>query len=263
MRARALLAALAALPILAALAMMSPPAKAERLVASVSNYRVLITSSFSGLDLVLFGSVERDGTSTPRRSGYDIVATVTGPRETEVTRRKERVAGIWVNVDSRSFVDVPSYLAVLATKPVDAIGGPELARRLRLGLADTTLPQQIGSELTDVRDDPFRMAFLRLKTERGLYLEKSNAVTFLTPTLYRTSIPLPAEVPTGEYDVDVKLFADNAMIARAPEAFEIVKFGFEQFVAGAARDYGLLYGLATATMALMTGWIASIVFRRD
>jgi hypothetical protein len=52
-------------------------------------------------------------------------------------------------------------------------------------------------------------------------------------------------------------------VARAPEAFEIVKFGFENFVANAARDYSLLYGLATAVMALMTGWIASIVFRRD
>jgi uncharacterized protein (TIGR02186 family) len=240
------------------------PAAAERLVASVSNHRVLITSSFNGTELVLFGSVERDGTSVPRHSGYDIVVTVTGPRETEVTRRKERVAGIWVNVEARTFVDVPSYLAVLSTKPVDSIAGADMARRLRLGLADTLLPQQIGPDLGDVvRDDPFRVAFLRLKTERGLYMEAPNAVTFLTPTLYRTSIPLPAEVPIGDYDVDVKLFADNTMIARTPEAFEVIKVGFEQFVANAARDNSLLYGLATALMALLTGWIASIVFRRD
>jgi uncharacterized protein (TIGR02186 family) len=237
------------------------PVAAERIVASVSNHRVRITSSFTGLELILFGSVERDGTSVPRRSGYDIVVTVTGPRETVVTRHKDRVAGIWVNAESRTFVDVPSYLAVLATKPIDAIAGAETARRLRLGLADTLLPQQIGSDVADVvPDDPFRMAFLRLKSERNLYLEAPNAVTFLTPTLYRTSIPLPAEVPIGDYDVDVKLFADNTMIARASSAFEITKVGFEQFVAGAARDYSLVYGLATAAMALMTG---SIMFRRD
>lgn len=261
MRARISLAACA---LLVLCCVPSGPAAAERIVASVSNHRVRITSSFTGLELVLFGSVERDGTSVPRHSGYDIVVTVTGPRETVVTRRKERVAGIWVNVESRSFVDVPAYLAVLATKPIDAIAGPEVARRLRLGLADTLLPQQIGADLADVvRDDPFRMAFLRLKSDRGLYLEAPNAVTFLTPTLYRTSIPLPAEVPVGDYDVDVKLFADNTMIARTSSAFEIIKVGFEQFVASAARDYSLLYGLATAAMALMTGWLASIVFRRD
>jgi uncharacterized protein (TIGR02186 family) len=53
------------------------------------------------------------------------------------------------------------------------------------------------------------------------------------------------------------------MVARATSAFEIVKVGFEQFVVTAARDYGLFYGLATAMMAVFTGWFASVVFRRD
>ena len=46
-------------------------------------------------------------------------------------------------------------------------------------------------------------------------------------------------------------------------AFEIVKVGFEQFVANTAQQHGLVYGLVTAVMALMTGWMASIVFRKD
>ena len=39
--------------------------------------------------------------------------------------------------------------------------------------------------------------------------------------------------------------------------------GFEQFVATTARQNGFIYGLVTAFMALMTGWMASIVFRKD
>ena len=31
----------------------------------------------------------------------------------------------------------------------------------------------------------------------------------------------------------------------------------------AAREHGVLYGLTTVVMALATGWMASIVFRRD
>ena len=34
------------------------PAQAERLVVSLSNHRVAVTSSFTGEDLVLFGTVE-------------------------------------------------------------------------------------------------------------------------------------------------------------------------------------------------------------
>ena len=240
------------------------PAQAERIVSSLATHQVFITSQFVGLDLVLFGSVEPDANSVPRRGRYDLVITVTGPRETQVTRRKERILGVWVNAASREFVDVPSYLAVLSTRPYEDITSQELRRRLQLGLERTLLPQQIGADLGDVaRDDPFRQAFLRLKVQRRLYVERTSGVTFLTPTLFRTTIPLPAVVPVGNYEVDLKLFADGEMVARAPSAFEIVKVGFEQFVATSAQNHGLLYGLATVMLALMTGWFASVVFRKD
>jgi hypothetical protein len=35
-----------------------------------------------------------------------------------------------------------------------------------------------------------------------------------------------------------------------------------QFVVKSSIDYSLIYGLATIGMALLTGWIASIAFRR-
>jgi uncharacterized protein (TIGR02186 family) len=104
---------------------------------------------------------------------------------------------------------------------------------------------------------------VRLRAEHGLYREETSAVTFLTPTLFRTSIPLPAEVPIGTYDVEIKLFSDGALVTRTETALEIVKVGFEQFVATNARQNGIGYGLATALMALMTGWMASVVFRKD
>lgn len=240
------------------------PARAERLVASLSTHRVLITSNFTGAELFLFGTVERDGANELRRGGYDIVATVTGPRQTLVTRRKDRVFGIWVNVDSRTFVEVPSYLATLANKPLDGITTPDRLRRLQLGVQNTVLPQRIGPDFADVvPNDPVRMAFVRLQGERERYFDGPNAITFLTPTLFRATIPLPADIPIGTYEVDLKLFANGAVIARTNSAFEIIKVGFEQFVATSAREHGLLYGLATALMAVMTGWLASVVFRKD
>jgi uncharacterized protein (TIGR02186 family) len=244
--------------------LVSGPAAAERIVSSLSVHRVMITQSFTGLDIVLFGTVERDAVTVPRRSGYDLAVTVTGPREWFVTRRKERVAGIWVNAESRVFVDVPAYLAVLATRPFDDFTSADAQRRLQLGIRGHLLPQEIGSDVADVvPDDPFRMAFVRLREQRRLYVEQTGAVTFLTPQLFRATIPLPPEIPIGNYEIDIKLFADGAMIARANSAFEIVKVGFERFVANAAQNYGLLYGLAAVLMALMTGWFASVVFRRD
>lgn len=251
-------------PILLILLAGISPAAAEQLVVSLSNHRVAVTSNFVGEDLVLFGTIEPDAARTPLRPPYDLAVTVTGPRMTLRTRRKERMLGIWVNVDSREFVRAPSYLAVLSNRPTANIASADLLRRLQVGIDNFLLPQRIGPDIADtVRDDPFRVAFVRLESQRGLYREVSTAVTFLTPTVFRVAIPLPADAPTGNYAIDVKLFAGGEMVSRTNSALEVIKAGFEQYVADAARDYGLLYGLLTVLMALLIGWFGSVVFRRD
>jgi len=238
--------ALAGLLLVAGMAFALSPARAERLIVSVSNHRVTVTPNYSGEELVLFGSVERDANTPASRASYDLVVTVIGPRADMVTRRKERKFGIWINTDYREFLKVPTYLALFSNRPFDAIASPEVQRRQQLGLNNVLLTQRVGTDYADVvPNDAFRSAFVRLRMEHGLYREETSAVTFLTPTLFRTGIPLPAEVPIGTYEVD------------------IVKVGFEQFVATTARPDGFVYGLVTAFMALMTGWMASIVFRKD
>ena len=207
-----------------ALAISAGPGAAERLVTSLSDHRVMVTSSFIGEQLVLFGGIEQDAASRPRRA----------------------------------------YLAVLSNRPLDAITNAETLRRMQLGLDNIPLPQRASVNIADAAsDDPFRVSFINIKREHGLYREASNGVTFLAKELFRASIPLPADVPIGTYEVDVRLFADAAQLARASSPFEVYKSGFEQVVTNAARDHGVLYGLATAVMAVATGWFASVVFRRD
>src|SRR6201987_5025489 len=223
------LALLATLPAIRA-------AQAERLIASVSNHRVTVTPNYSGEELVLFGSVERDANTPPSRTSYDLVVTVIGPRADMVTRRKERRFGIWINTDYREFLKVPTYLALFANRPFDAIASPEVQRRQQLGLDNVLLTQRVGPDYADVvPNDVFRRAFLRLQEQHGLYREDTSAATFLTPTLFRTGIPLPAEVPIGTYEIEIKLFSNGAFVGKTETAFEIVKVGFEQFVATTAR----------------------------
>lgn len=261
-RACAVLAGFAALAGFAVLA--ASPAAAERLIASISTHRVGVTSSFTGDELVVFGGIEPDAQSRTRRGGYDVVVTVTGPRQNLVTYQKSRVLGLWINVDSRVFENAPAYLAVLANRPLDQIANPETLRRLQLGLDNVLLLQRAAVTIADASvEDPFRQAFIKLQSRKGLYREDPTGVTFMSPALYRASVPLPAEVPVGSYQVEVRLFADGALIARTPSAFEVYKAGFEQVVTNAARDHGFVYGLATVAMALATGWFASVVFRRD
>ena len=158
-----------------------------------------------------------------------------------MTFRKERVLGIWINADSRVFDNVPSYLAVLANRPLDAI-----ANR-RNAAAAAARPRQCrrccsapAVTIADASaDDPFRQAFLQAAgRSSSSTARRPTAITFLTPTLFRAAIPLPAEVPIGNYEVDVRLFADGALIARTTSAFEVYKAGFEQIVTNARARHG-------------------------
>jgi uncharacterized protein (TIGR02186 family) len=241
---------------------IGPPAGAERLVTSVSSHRVLISSNFTGTEIVLFGSIEDEPAN--REGGYDIVVTVRGPAQTFITRRKARVLGIWVNAESRQFIQVPSYLAVMTSRPAKELGPPDFLRRNRIGIVNHTLQQRIGADYGDVvPQDPFRTAFLRVKMEEGLFYEEPTGVTFLTPTLFRATVPLPGIAPTGNYEVETLLLSAGAVIAREATAIEVVKTGFEELFARAAREHGFMYGLATAMLALGTGLLANFIFRRD
>src|SRR3954471_15288383 len=148
---------------LASGAFAAEDARAERLIASVSNHRVTVTPNYAGEELVLFGSVEKDDSTPPARGNYNLVVTVAGPRTDLVTWRKQRRFGIWINAESRQFLQVPSYLAVFSTRQIDAIAPADVQRRQQLGINNVLLTQRVGTDFADVvASDPFRSAFVRL-----------------------------------------------------------------------------------------------------
>ncbi|MCJ8143770.1 TIGR02186 family protein [Ancylobacter sp. A5.8] len=257
-----MIAPLARLLVLALL-LAAGPAGATELVLSLSKPRVTITSSFTGDSIVLFGVIE-PGADAPTDVTYDVVISARGPNESFVTWRKERRFGLWTNGDSRTFVAAPSYLAVLSNRPPAQIAAPDILRQEQAGFAQNRLLQRLGTDYADVvPGDPFRQAFLRVKQTQGLYLERTDAVEFLAPRVFRAAIPLPGIAPVGRYDVVVKLFANGDMLKRGATTLDVAKVDFEQAVATAAQDHAWLYGIVTALGALMVGFIGNLVFRRD
>ena len=85
-------------------------------------------------------------------------------------------------------------------------------------------------------DEPFRQALLRLGFGRRSISRIRAAIAFLTPAIFRAGIPLPATAPPSNYDVEIVLFTDTVILARAQTNFELVKTG-EQQVGEIARDW--------------------------
>ncbi len=237
-------------------------AHAERLVLSLSTNLVAIGSTYTGARLVAFGVIERDSQTVSRSGPYDVVVTVRGPREAVTVRQKEQLGPIWLNRSQQKFVQVPSFLAVVSSRPVDDTVSEVMRRRFRLGIqAVVSAPEfSVGR---GGEGDQFRDALVRLKGRDRLYFESPRAVTFVTGEFFRAPILLPATAPVGNYDVEVSLLADGIVVARRNASFELVKTGLEEQITEFARDRPVMSGFVAAGMALFFGWLASVIFRRD
>ena len=236
---------------------------AETLVTALSDPSVKITSNFTGAEIVVFGVVERDAVTVERPDPYDIVVVVNGPKETIVTRRKDRVFGVWVNNEAVRFIDIPTFYALHGTRKLDDIADGKLLWDRQIGAANLDMRVELDDEDDPERIQEFRDALLRLKLQEGLYAQRAEAVQFLSPSLFRTTIPLPANVPDGDYSVEVSLFRGGALLTQQSQHLRIAKAGFEQFTYSMAHTNALVYGLATVLMALGTGWLAGVIFRKE
>lgn len=244
---------------MAACLMAAPQPRAQELVSGLSTDVIEINSSFTGTDIVLFGAVETSD-SFATQPGDDIVVVIRGPSVNLTVRRKERVAGIWVNAEGVTFEGMPGYYFLASTRPLIDIAQPELLRRFGLGASNL-------QALTDVGVDPdtanvFREAAIRNKKKEGLYWESPTGIDFLSHSLFRARIPVPAAVPPGQYKAEVYLFRGGGIAAAQSTPLFIDKTGVERRLFEFANHQSPLYGLATVAMAMLLGWGAFLLFRR-
>lgn len=231
--------------------------RADTLVSTLSDDVIEITSQFVGSRIVVFGAVrEIEPQASP--ADYQIAVVVEGPSTALVTRRRERVLGVWANTESRRFFAVPSYYVVHLSPNLDPAASQDLLRRFRLGLESLDFFHNAV-----VRGDgPFAEAIIEERSRRGLYEERQNAVRMLAPEVFRTTFFLPPEIPLGNYRVSVHLFRDGAFMASRVQNLLVLKTGFSDRLARFADEWALPYGLLTVALGLFTGWFAGFIFRR-
>ena len=228
------------------------PAPADApLITDLSSHLIAITSSFTGTELLLFGAIDEPG---------DVVVVVRGPTATSVVRRKRPTLGFWLTRRSESFDNVPSYYAVASSKPLDAIAPSSLLQRLQIGTEHLRF-RYLGTRRPEDAGD-YHRSIVRLKTRDGLYRESIGAVDFLGPKLFRTAISFPSTVPVGTYQTEVYLIRDNRIVAAQSTPLFIDKQGIEQEVYDFSRQEPAVYGLVAVLLAVFSGWLAAVAFRR-
>ncbi|MCU0853937.1 MAG: TIGR02186 family protein [Rhodobacteraceae bacterium] len=231
------------------------PARAEEVVAALSQNRVSIDTNFDGSEILIFGAIKRE---TPAPEGpLHVVITVEGPSDPVVVRRKSRVLGIWVNAEQVEIDRAPAFYAVATSGPWDKVISDTEDLRHRISIARAI--RSVGAEVTDSPN--FTEALIRLRLRQGLYQTDIGAVRLTDATLFQTSVALPANLTEGNYTVRFLLTRDAKVIDAQETTIFVRKVGLERFIFALAHEQPLLYGLLSLAIAVGAGWGASAAFR--
>ena len=140
----------------------------NKMSAEVSTDLVQINTGFDGMDLLLFGTTN---------GANDIIIVIKGPLETNIIRKKTRVAGIWVNTEKVIMENIPTFYALASTRPLNQITTQYILKKYEIGA--NNLPNILIKTNANTIDtsDEYRNALVRLKNGLGLYI--NNPITTL------------------------------------------------------------------------------------
>jgi uncharacterized protein (TIGR02186 family) len=240
------------------------PGAKESVQADVSARNVPVTSSFHGTEIVIFGAVDNSQQPSAESGYYDVLIVVEGVPGRIVVRRKNNVAGLWLNTSSATFDVVPSYYAIASTRPIDEITTEEFRATHGVGFQHLRFmpafgqPQALSTE--DLKE--FQQAIIRLKQKQGLYIQDNFRVAFIGKSLFRATIELPANVTVGPFDTRVYLFHDEKLLSQYSVRLNLEREGLERYLHRFAFGSPTLYGLVTVALAVVAGLVASTVFGR-
>ncbi len=231
----------------------------SRVIASLSQNAVSITTDFSGSEIFVYGAVEHGRFPDETDDDIGVIVTVFGPSSPVTVRKKDRIFGIWANAESAVIDSAPSFYALASTGPLDQILDKAENSRMNVSV-DSNIHIAAGPRGIDDADE-YRAAIIRLNRDRGVYFDMIGEVELIGRTLFQTHIRLPSNLVEGNYAARIFLVKQGDVIDDFQTAIRVRKVGLERWIYNLAHENSLIYGLLSIFVALLAGWGASEVFR--
>ncbi len=240
------------------LTLMAAPLQAEEVVLGLSQDQVSISTNFDGSEIILYGAIKRDA-PIPQDDPLQVIVTISGPQVPITVRRKDRMLGIWVNVDSLDVSAAPSFYAIATSDTWDEVINE--ADDLRHTISIPRAIRSVGAWSQVAKPQEFIDALIRIRTENGLYVLNEGTVDLKESTLFNTAIQMPANLTEGEYATRIFLTRGGKVVSKYETSIEVRKVGLERWLFNLSRQQPLAYGLLSLAIAIAAGWGASAAFR--
>ena len=238
--------------------LLALPLRAETIVSGMSNTNVSIGANFDGTSILIYGAAAREE-KPPVWPLLQVIVTVQGPVQPIVVRKKERVAGIWVNRGWVAYDDAPSFYAVMTSAALSDILSVDEDIKHSISIPREVGTFRLGASSGSTAD--YLEALQRIRGASGSF-RQAESVLFLQQSLFRTEVELPANLIEGDYVVRIFLTRGGKVVDEQKGQITVRKEGLERFLFRLAQDQPLIYGLIALFLAAVAGGGASELFRR-
>ncbi len=217
-------------------------------IADLSEHLIKIDTKFTGVELLLFGA---------RNDPGDIIVVVRGPKKSYIVRKKEKLAGVWVNRKQVSFENVESFYNISSSSPIEIIKNDYIFKNMSIGLDNLSFTQESSSP------DDFEKALINEHINNNLYNVQITPISFIGNALFCIELKFPENIIPGIYMAEVYLFNNGELKSIQTTPIQVVKTGLDAMIYRMANVNYVIYGFLTVFLAVLSGFTASWLFRKN
>ncbi|MEJ2479456.1 MAG: TIGR02186 family protein [Acidihalobacter sp.] len=230
-------------------------AQSGDLVTELTRDHVDISARYTGDEIMLFGAMSAPG---------QIVVKVRSPAQPVALEKKGRVGPFWLSQGKHEIKRTPGLYYLLSSAPIDGMLPVSVRAAHGLDLSDALKNMQVSPAAGDATaQQTLKDAVLRLKQARGYYVADPKAVEVLGGRLYSTTIRLPAQLPLGEYEVDIYLVRNGQVVATQHRRISVDEVQMEHWISGVAGQHSWTFGVLFTLSMMLLGLLLGVVLGRS
>lgn len=229
-------------------------AQSGPLTVDLADKNVDITTGFDGARLALFGVKNKNG---------DVAVVIKGPAKDTLVRKKQSVAGVWMNRDVLRYKDVPQFYDYALSDAEENILNADMRKEAGIGFDALKFSPDDSADLKPETVKAFQQALVRNKQADGFFPIEPKDIVFLSDTFFKTEFYVPSNVPTGEYVIETFLIDDGNILDKSVTNVKVAQVGFSFGVYRFAHSYSFLYALVIIFIAVVAGWLSNAVRRNN
>lgn len=223
---------------------------------------ILINHSFSGGKVSIKEVIP---------SGNEVAIRLIGPRENLVLMRKDRVKGLWMNVEQINFQDIPNVYLLMTSKGLSTAKNRDNIKTMKLdyfSLLSKSLPDEsINKDPDNHQADNSLLIneLIKLKESDKLY-QISDGTVNIKPLekgvwdQIDAVLNVPAKVSPGTYTLELFAFKDGKSKMLRSSSIEVKLTGLPAMISNLAFKNGLWYGILAVIIATFSGLLIGVVF---